>query len=257
MAKKEVNPDQVRTFTPVGTLKFPKLTEPDHGTEAYPCSHAWGDYKTKLILDRADDGVDEFLSKLDDAVERAKELAEEEFAKLPVKKRKELEAKGGISPDLPYSVIYDEESEEDTGKVELNFKMRAGGERKKDGKEWTQRPDLFDAKGKPLPRDVKKGGKVIKKGVQIWGGSVAIINFDHSPYFMPGTGKYGITRRLNAVQVLQLVSGGGEGRSASSYGFGAQEGFSADDYQADNEDDEDVEVDGDDGDDDDMDAANF
>lgn len=217
------NPDQQRLFTPRGTLKWPKLNEPDHGTDKYPSKHEAGEYKTKLVLDRDEPGVEAFLAKIDKALDRARELAEESFAELPVKGRKAIEAKGGIQPDLPYSEIYDEETEEPTGKVEMLFKMVAGGVRKKDNKPWSAKPDLFDAKGKPLG-----------KKISIWGGSVAIINFDLTPYFVEGTGKFGVSRRLNAAQIVELVSAGGT-KSASSYGFGEQEGFDADEY-ADDED---------------------
>lgn len=222
MAQKyQKNPDQQTLFTPRGTLKWPKLTEPDHGTEKYPSKHEAGEYKTKLVLDRADKGVETFLAKIDTAMERAKELAEEAFKELDVKSRKGLEAKGGITADLPYSEIYDEETEEPTGQVEMLFKMVAGGVRKKDKKPWSAKPDLFDAKGKPLG-----------KKIAIWGGSTAIINFELTPYFVPGTGKYGLSRRLNAAQIIALVSAGGT-KSASSYGFGEQEGFDSSEYAED------------------------
>lgn len=224
MAKKPVqNPDKISLNTPKGALVWPKLTEPDHGTEKYPCSHEWGDYKTRLRLARGDKGVETFLAKLDKLMERAEELANEAFAELPVKQRKALEAKGGIQATPPYSVVYDEETEEETGEVELNFKMRAGGVRKKDNKEWTAKPALFDAKGKPLT-----------KKVEIYGGSTAIIACELEPFFVAGTGLYGLTRRMNAVQIIELVSAGGQ-RSASSYGFGAQDGFSADEYEGDDD----------------------
>lgn len=212
------NPDQLRLFTPRGTLKWPKLTEPDHGTAKYPSKYEAGEYKTKLVLDRADKGVESFLAKIDAQMDRALELAEEAFKELDVKTRKGLEAKGGITADLPYSEIYDEQTEEPTGQVEMLFKMVAGGIRKKDKKPWSAKPDLFDAKGKPLTSKIA-----------IWGGSTAIINFDLSPYFAPGTGKYGLSRRLKAAQIIELVSAGGT-KSASSYGFGEQEGFDSSEY---------------------------
>jgi hypothetical protein len=231
MAKRQANPDKINMFTPRGVLKYPKLNEPDHGTEKFPCSHEWGDYKTRAIFDRSARGVEAFIAKIDKAMARAQELAEEGFAELDLKNRKALEAKGGISPDLTYSEIYDEDTEEATGQIEMLFKMRAGGIRKKDNKEWTAKPDLFDAKGKPLA-----------KKVSIWGGSVGILNFDLEPYFMPGTGKYGLSRRMNAVQIVELVSSGGN-KSASSYGFGEEEGFDGSEYEGDA--DEDGQTDGD------------
>lgn len=222
------NPDKLNLHSPKGALVWPHLTEPDHGTEKFPCSHEWGDYKTKMRLVRGEPGVDAFLAKLDKALARAEALAKEAFAELDVKKRKELEKKGGLAADFPYSELYDEETEEPTGEVEMNFKMRAGGIRKKDNKEWTAKPALFDAKGKPLG-----------KKVAIYGGSTAIIDFDLEPYFMPGTGKFGVSRRLNAVQIIELVSAGGQ-RSASSYGFGAQDGYDSDEDEDDEDQDDDA-----------------
>lgn len=242
-ARQNQNPDKQNLKTPRGTLKWPKLNEPDHGTEKFPCKNPAGEYKTKLVLDRNDPGVEAFLDKIDKAMERAEELASEKFKDLPLKTRKALEAKGGITADLPYQEIYDEDTEQPTGQVEILFKMQAGGVRKKDGKKWSQTPGLFDSKKQPLSR------KIV-----IWGGSTAVVNFDLEPYFIEGTGKFGVSKRLQAVQVLQLVSAGGS-KSASSYGFDEEEGFDSSEYA-------DAEVDTDDtadvSDDDDVDAdANF
>jgi hypothetical protein len=233
------NPDRVRISTPRVTLKYPKLDKVDYGSEKYPDKD--GSYNTRIIADRADPKVSAMLAKIDKAMERAKELAEEKFAKMDIKARKKIEAKtGGIVADEPYSVIYDEDTEEDTGKVEMKVKMKASGVRK-DKTNWTAKPDLFDGKGKPL-----------KKGIQIWGGSVAIINFDLEPYFVDGSGSYGVSRRMNAVQVIELVSGGQ--RAASSYGFEAEEdGFDANDVETEDEDDSDDSGDGSSDDEDDTD----
>lgn len=222
MAKAPKNPDKLNLHTPRGTLVWPKLTEPDHGTDKYPCKHEAGEYKTKLQLDKTKPGVLAFLAKIDAHMERAKELAEAAFAELPVKDRKRI---GEVVADEPYSVVYDEETEEETNFVTLSCKMIAGGVRKKDNKPWSAKPALFDSKGKP-----------ITKKIEIWGGSTAILNIDLEPYFVAGTGKYGVSRRLNAAQIIELVAAGGQ-KSASSYGFGAEEdGFSQDDYVAESDD---------------------
>lgn len=235
MAKnKNDNPNKLNVHTPRGALKWPKLTEPDHGTEKFPCRFEEGEYKTKIVLDRSKPGTAAFLAKVDAHLELAKKLADEAFAELPVKDRKRI---GEPVADEPYQVVYDEETEEETNFVELLVKMRAGGTRKKDGKKWSAKPALFDSKGKP-----------ITKKIEIWGGSTAIIDLDLEPYFMPGTGKFGLSRRLNAVQIIELVAAGGQ-RSASSYGFGeVEDGFSQDEYSADDEDGEDQEGSGDEGD---------
>ncbi|TIQ65474.1 MAG: DUF2815 domain-containing protein [Mesorhizobium sp.] len=222
---KEKNPDRVRISTPRVTLKYPKLDKVDYGSEKYPDPD--GSYNTRIIADRADPKVSAMLAKIDKSMERAKELAEEKFAKMDIKARKKIEAKtGGIVADEPYSIVYDEDTEEDTGKIEMKVKMKASGTRK-DKTKWTAKPDLFDGKGKPL-----------KKGIQIWGGSVAILNLDLEPYFVDGSGSYGVSRRLNAVQVIELVSGGQ--RAASSYGFEAEEdGFDANDVETEDDSDDD------------------
>ncbi|ESY42025.1 hypothetical protein X747_14610 [Mesorhizobium sp. LNJC384A00] len=233
------NPDRVRISTPRVTLKYPKLDKIDYGTEKYPDKD--GSYNTRFIADRADPKVSAMLAKVDAAMVRAKELAEEKFAKMDIKARKKIEAKtGGIVADEPYSIVYDEDTEEDTGKIDMKVKMKAGGIRK-DKTKWSAKPDIFDGKGKPM-----------KKGIQIWGGSVAILNFDLEPYFVDGSGSYGVSRRLNAAQIIELVSGGQ--RAASSYGFEAEEdGFDANDVETEDEDDSDDSADGSSDDDDDTD----
>lgn len=223
MAKHQENPNKKTLSTPRGVLKYPKLNEPDHGSKDYPCQHKWGDYKTTLVLDRSKPGIAAFLAKLDAAMDVSQELAEVAFAELPLKVRKAFEAKGIKSPTrvAPYAEVYDEETEEPTGLVEMKFTKRAGGERKSDGKEWTAKPDLFDAKMKPIN----------PKKVSIWSGSTAVVNFDLEPYFVTGTADYGLSRRLNAAQVIELVSAGGS-RSASSYGFSEEEGFDGSEYDS-------------------------
>lgn len=240
------NPDAVVINSPRGKLKFPKLTEVDYGTDKYPDKD--GSYNTRVVYDTANPTVQKFTAKLDQLMERARELAEEKYAELPVKARKELEKKKGgvgLSPDLPYSEVYDDETEEPTGEIEMRFKKKAGGTRKKDGKKWVaSRPDVFDAKKNPLP-----------KGVEIWGGSVALINAEYVPYFVAGTGSYGLQRQLNAVQVFELVSAGGQ-RNANSYGFEEDEdGFDSSGMEvSEKEDDADTSTDSDD---DDGEGADF
>lgn len=226
MAKYVKNPDQITMSAPRGVLKWPKLDKVDYGSAKFP--DPAGSFNTRAVYDRTEPRVGTYLSRFDAAMVRAKELAEAAFAELPLKTRKQIEAKsGGIVADQPYSIIYDEDTEEDTGKVEIKFKMKAGGVRK-DKTKWTAKPNLFDGKGNPLAR-----------GIEIWGGSVAIINHDIMPYFIPGSGAYGVSRRLNAVQIITLVSAGGQ-RAASSYGFEAEEdGFDGGDFVAAEDDDDD------------------
>lgn len=112
--------------------------------------------------------------------------------------------------DLPYT------EDEETGRITINTKMKASGE--KDGRRWTQAPTLFDAKGKPL-----------EAGLKVGGGSTIRIAFDASPFWTALVG-LGVTLRLKAVQVIELRSWGQ--KSAEGYGFGEEEGFSAEDVDS-------------------------
>ena len=251
MAPRKKNPDAVTLNTPRGILKYPKLTAVDHGTEKYPDKD--GTYNTRIVFDAAGNPkVRAFMAKLDELMERSKELALEAFAQLPVKARKELEKKNGddgVRADDPYSEVYDPDTEEPTGEIEMRFKKKAGGVRKADGKAWkASRPDLFDSRKNP-----------IKAGIDIWGGSTALVNAEFVPYFVAGTGAYGLQRQLNAVQIFELVSAGGQ-RNANSYGFEEDEdGFDSTGYVAPDDDDDDDagSSSGGSSDDDDDDGANF
>ena len=88
---------------------------------------------------------------------------------------------------LPY-VIEDD-------KVIFNFKMKASGRRKDDGKTFTQKPILLQA-------DLKTP---LEEGTQIWGDSILRIVAEPNPYNMPIG--IGCTLRLKTVQVIELVTG--------------------------------------------------
>jgi len=203
---------QIKITTPRGVLKYPRINEPDGKFD--PERPA---YRTSLILDGRDENVKAFLSKLDELMEQAKAQAAAEFKELKIETRKKI---GEIIPNPAYSQVYDEETEEPTGEVEVRFTRRAAGKRKDETKWTVSRPPLFDS-GKPP--------KLISHNLEVWGGTVASINFTINPYFMPATGKYGLTLRIEAVQIFELVTKGGA-RSADYYGFeGADDGWSADD----------------------------
>jgi hypothetical protein len=148
-----------------------------------------------------------FIDQLQPEFDKAIELGQEAFAKLPVANRKKL---GEIKTQDFYSEVYDKESEEPTGEIEFKFKCKAGGTTKA-GKEWKRTVAIFDAKGNPA-----KGVK------EIWGGTEGKVSFTASPYFVAATGTVGLSLRLEAVQILNLVSGGS--RDAAGYGFGKEEG---------------------------------
>ena len=203
MAKRTSAP-QFTSFK--GTFKYPKLNEPDTKFKAE------GEYSVKLIGNESDPAVQALMGKLvplhEAAVARGKAL---------IKRGKNLT----VNP--LYNVVYDETTEEPTGEVEFTFKMPAKVTFKtgpKAGKTEEREPGLFDA----------KGNKMVK-APSIWGGTVGKVSFEvgvdresgEPGYFIPGTGTAGLSLRLLAVQVIDLVSGGQ--RTAAAYGFGEEDGF--------------------------------
>lgn len=197
--KKARNP---RYVTQVGVAIYPHLVEPDTKFNAE------GEYKVKLrlspdsvITDAKGKRVADVQSFIDEMMAKALEKAQQE------NKGKIKEA------DAPYEI------DEDTGDVLVNFKLKATG-KTRDGKEFTQKPALFDAKGKPAE----------VKGV--WGGSKIKVSFEVVPFYTKLIGA-GVSLRLKAAQIIELIAGG-NGGSADSYGFGEEEGFEAEDEAADN-----------------------
>jgi len=184
--------------SPAGIALFPYLTRPD--TEYQP----EGEYKVDIVLDPADDGVQDFVDGLIEKNERA---AQEVLQDQPAAKRKKAVTHCPITPEE------DRESGEETGRYVLRVKMKAKV-KPKDGDEFEQRPKLFDA----------KGNKIDPEKIRPWTGTKLKAAFELVPYFNAATSQCGLTLRLKAVQILELVEGEG---SAESYGFEEEEGFSA------------------------------
>lgn len=88
--------------------------------------------------------------------------------------------------------------------------------KRKDGTTSEVKIPLFDAKGKPITEAIKLGN-----------GSVCRISFTVAPYYNATNKGVGLSLRLVAVQVIELVeySAG----NAESYGFDEEEGYEAKD----------------------------
>lgn len=204
--KKHKNP----SFTsPRGVFRYPALSKPDYGNEEFPKPD--GEFKVQLILDAAT--AQPLLDKIQPLYDAAIAEGEEKFKGLKVEQRKKLKE---LKVNDLYAPEYDRETEEETGNLIFKFAMVASGKNQK-GEEWSRKPALFDAKGKPLP----------KTAPAIWGGSEGKVSFEAVPYFISGTGAAGLKLRLQAAQVIELVSGGQ--RDAGAYGFGAEDGYEASD----------------------------
>jgi hypothetical protein len=200
--------------TPHMVFKFPKLSEPDYGTKDYPKPD--GEYSTKCVGKADDPAVQAFIAKLQPFHDAAVKQAQKEFDALKPAQRNKL---GKITVNPLFTPVYDDD-ENETGEIEFKFAMKHSGEYKtgpKAGKRWSRTPDIFDAKGnkmQPVP--------------QIWGGTVGRVAFElgmsregQPGYFIPATGAAGVSLRLQAVRIIDLVSGGQ--RDAKAYGFDEEE----------------------------------
>jgi hypothetical protein len=206
-------PATVKGTTPRGVFVFPAITAPDYGNASFPKPD--GEFKVNLRL--TEEEAEPLIKKLTPIYEQAEQEGKEAFDALPVANRKKL--KNGFQMNDMYETEYDKESEEPTGNVIFKFKSKASGKNKK-GETWTRKPGIFNAKGVSL-----------KNPPQIWGGTEGKVSYTVSPYFIPGTGVAGISLRLEAVQILELVSSGS--KSASSFGFGQEDGYDeADEFPA-------------------------
>ena len=257
-------PTSPRVMAPRGAMVYPKLNAADTKFKAE------GEFGSKVRYDLDRPDVQAFIAKLQSMHEQAVAKAQELFQQMPVKARKQLEAKNikeAVANPL-YNEVYDETTEEPTGQIEFNFKCPASGKAKNGknaGKVYIRRPTVVDAKGKVLIKgtdftwlhEVKLGpptlsNTVFKKlGPAIWGGSEGKFSLeigtheDGTPgYFVPATGACGLSLRLRGAQILSLSQGGSD-----ELGFGAEEGYEGDEYADEAEQNDSAESVGDDGND--------
>lgn len=212
------------TVFPDGTFKWPKINKPDFGSKEYP--NPDGAFKVSVVYRKDSPEFKRLMKEMQPHYEDALAKGEAAFADLKVADRKKL---GAMKPKLWYSEIYDEDTEEPTGEVEVRAKtkFRVKG---KDGKIVERKVPIFDASGKPM-----------KNPPEIWGGTTGAVAVSIAPYFVNGSGEAGLTFYLNSAQIIDLVTSGG-GRSADSYGFAKREGgYSHDDTEDTNNNDNDTD----------------
>lgn len=191
----------VKIMTPRGRAVFPKLDKPDTKWKAE------GQYTVKLVLSA--DGFDQYKDAIASMLNEYESDTRERLASGDGKAK--AKAKSISRREEYFTAEVDDEGEE-TGNIVANFKMTASGVSKKDGKPWSRKPSVFDAKGKkldPCP--------------PVWGGSILKVAADAVPYYNPKDNEVGITLRLNAVQIIDLKTG--SNRDAADFGFGEEEGF--------------------------------
>ena len=181
--------ENLKLTSPKGTFVYPHLNKPDTKFNAD------GEYKVTLSL--TSEEATPLLKTLEEQISLSKSEAEEKA------KGKKLKV-----ADPPYVV-----NEED-GNYHFKFKLKARVKSSKTGNEWEQKPAIFDSQLKPFSLDK-----------QIWGGTQGKISFEVVRYFVATTGA-GITLRMKAVQIIDLVEGsGGDG---TKHGFNTEDGYVAD-----------------------------
>jgi hypothetical protein len=194
------------SFTsPAGSFKFPSLSKPDFGNVKFPKPD--GEFKTGLVVSRelAQPLIDKLMPEWQAAIAEG----QVEFSKLPLPTRKKM---GELKEQMFYQEEFDPETEEETGNVIFNVKTKYGIMDRKTGEKRFNKIGLFDSKGAPLAA-----------GTAIYGGTVGKVAFQAAPYFVAGQGMAGISLRLSAVQVIDLVGPGS--RTAAQHGFGKEDGY--------------------------------
>jgi hypothetical protein len=192
-----------------GVAVYPWLNRPD--TKFVPAgmtAEEWGGvYKTSLQIPAAvftssvyRDGLT-FKAFLDQLVDASVEQAKTEHPK-----EKKL-----VKATYPYKEEMDDDGDE-TGNFLVNFKQNAKIKRK-DGQIIEVKIPLFNARGEAITD-------------AIYGGSIIKVAFTTRSTWMPGNKEAGVRLDISAVQVLKLVK---TSRSASDFGFGAEEGYEDDD----------------------------
>jgi len=189
------------TFTsPRGSFSYPKLTTPD--TKFKP----EGEYSVGLILSADSAEAKKLMAQIDKA-------AAESLASAKEKAKNPAEAKKWETKYLPYKMVEDKETGEETGDVEFKFSAKASGTTK-DGKPWTRKPQIFDALG----QNITVKGESLKIG----GGTIGYVAFQIMPYAATIQSGASVKLALEAVQIVELRQFGQ--KDASGFGFGAHEG---------------------------------
>lgn len=189
---KEIIGNPERITTPAGIVRYAWLQNPD--TRFNP----EGVYKVDLLIPSR--SCIDLRHQLDDLVVGA-------FSSAKAAAKNPRHAKQ-ITVSRPYFSDCDKVGE-DAEQMEIRFRMIA--KIKTSVGDYIRRPFVFDAYC-----------NAVEKCPEVGRGSRLKINFTPLPYFNPATREAGVSLRLNAVQILELVARNGE--SATEFGFTSGEG---------------------------------
>jgi hypothetical protein len=152
--------------TPKGPAEWVKLFTPD--TKFNPL----GLYSINLKL------------KIDEAEDLTTRLTQQVDAVYASELKKNPKLKTKMVKRLPFESVLDDDGEE-TGLVEFKFKTKARVEMK-NGDSFTQKPAVYDAKGKPITEEISIGN-----------GSICKVAFETIPYMLASTKEASVSLRLN------------------------------------------------------------
>lgn len=193
--------------TPIIVAKWVTLGKPD--TKFKP----EGEYRVTATVPKESAEAAALVKKIDAEYDNAIAAIKQELLGDPKRKAK---AKGMKVADKPYKVETDAEGNE-TGNLLFTFKAKASGEAvdRKTGEKriWKFKPAMFDSKGTPIP-----------EGTTPYGGTKLRVAYQCKPFFTDMVGA-GLSLSLQAVQILDLRTGGG--RDAAAFGFEEEEGYTA------------------------------
>ena len=176
-----------------GQALWAKLFEPDTKFDAN------GIYSISLVLPEVD------------AADMCEQLDTLCAAKFDEEVEKKPALKNQLSIQPPYTPVYDRETGDATGEIEFKFKLKAKVNTR-DGRTFEQKVAVVDAKRTPMTEEIAIGN-----------GSDVKVAFEPMPYMVAGTKKVGVSLRLKAVQVIDLVEYGSPATSV----FDEEDGFTA------------------------------
>lgn len=178
-----------RIVTPGGIAIWPRLNAPDTKFDAD------GVFSVKLKWAGDDDAANSMIAKLC----ALRDEAFKQYLSENPKFKKVAKVVDFAHPEL------DDEGEE-TGFTVMNFKMKAKITAKKTGKVYNMKPTIVNAKK-----------VVLKNPPNIGGGSRLKVSFEVAPYFNAKDKEFGLSLRLVAVQIIELVEFGGGGAAANDF----------------------------------------
>jgi len=203
------DPQEIRktkAVTPKGEAIWAFLNEPD---DRFANDGQKAKYKINLAI--PEDEAEALMKKLSALTDQTFEFYQNFTGKGAAKPAK----KKTMEKYLSWEEQYNKETEEPTGNIEFKFSSGTGFE--KNGKFISLKPKIFDSGN--AAAGIKP--KQIKHAINLGNGSIVQVSFSPNPFYNASTNQAGVSLRLNAVMIHELVEYGG---GADNYGFDAGEG---------------------------------